>query len=113
MADGESPSPFSMRLAGGIGDRKSYPLAKYRREGMRSREIQQVLESVFVEMDPALCGFAGVFVELCRTGDGFIVIETAAGSGNRLLRFRTKERDLAYSVLRRELDPPRTRIHRG
>ena len=74
---------------------------------MRSREIQEVLESVFVEMDPALCGFAGVFVELCRTQEGFVVIETAAGTGNRLLTFCAEEQDLAYRVLGEELDPRR------
>ena len=108
MAEGEGgsqSSPMSRRLADGIRGHAPYPLAARRREGLRSREIQEVLESVFVETDPVLFGFAGVLVELCRTGEGFIVVETAAGTGNRILSFWSEERDVAYRVLRGELDP--------
>jgi hypothetical protein len=52
------------------------------------REMQQeVLESVFVEMDPVLHGFAGVLVELPRVGEGYTVLETAAGVATACLTF--------------------------
>ena len=54
---------------------------------MRRETQQEVLESVFVEMDPVLHGFAGVLVELSRVGEGYAVLETAGGSSDRLLVF--------------------------
>ena len=63
------------------------------------------LKSVFVEMDPVLHGFAGVLVELCRVGEGYAVLETAAGSGDRLLEFRTRSRQLAYAFFEAEVHP--------
>jgi hypothetical protein len=41
----------------------------------------EVLESVFVEMDPVLDGFRGVLVELAGVGEGYVLLETAAGTG--------------------------------
>lgn len=70
---------------------------------MRYTEDHEILESVFVEMDPASCGFAGVFVDLWRMGEEFVFTETAAGTGNRLLTFTSRERDLAYRIWRQEL----------
>ena len=70
------------------------------------RQTQQVvLESVFVEMDPVLHGFAGVLVELSRVGEGYAVLETAAGSGDRLLEFRTRSRQLAHAFFEAEVRP--------
>ena len=63
----------------------------------------EVLASFFVEMDPVLEGFLGVFVELVRVRDGYVLRETAAGTGNEFLTFRTGSEDLAYAALLREL----------
>lgn len=63
----------------------------------------EVLESVFVEMDPALDGFGGVLVELVGVGEGYVLLETAAGTGNRLLRFTSESPDLAYALFEAEL----------
>ncbi len=54
---------------------------------MRPVGEHEVLESVFVEMDPVLHGFGGVLVELVGVGEGYVLLETAAGTGNHLLRF--------------------------
>ena len=70
---------------------------------MRYTEDHEILESVFVEMDPTSCGFTGVFVDLCRRGEEFVFTETAAGTGNRLLTFTSRERELAYRVWHQEL----------
>jgi hypothetical protein len=63
----------------------------------------EVIESVAVEMDPALDGFAGVLVELVFDGERYVLAETALGSGNQLLRFRSHNRGLAYSLFEAEL----------
>ena len=63
----------------------------------------EVLESVFVEMDPVLDGFRGVLVELVGVGEGFVLLETAAGTGNRLLRFSSESPELAYALFEAEL----------
>ncbi len=73
------------------------------RRPMQPAGACEVLESVFVEMDPVLEGFLGVFVELVRAGDGYVLRETAAGTGNQLLCFCTGSEDLAYAALLREL----------
>ena len=48
---------------------------------MRFNREQEVLESVFVEMDPILHGFRGVLVELVGVEEGYLLPETAAGTG--------------------------------
>ena len=70
---------------------------------MRHAEDHEILESIFVEMDPTICGFAGVFLDLWRRGEEFVFTETAAGTGNRLLVFSSRERELAYRIWRKEL----------
>jgi hypothetical protein len=70
---------------------------------MQPARTCEVLESVFVEMDPVVEGFLGVFVELVRVGEGYVLRETAAGTGNQLLYFCTGNKDLAYAALLREL----------
>ena len=70
---------------------------------MRLVGRHEVLESVFVEMDPVLDGFRGVFVELLGVGEGYVLLETAAGTGNRLLRFCSESPDLAYALFEAEL----------
>ena len=66
----------------------------------------EVLESVFVEMDPVLDGFSGVFVELLGVGEGYVLLETAVGTGNRLLRFSSESPDVAYALFEAELGSP-------
>ena len=70
---------------------------------MTQTSHQEVLESNFVEMDPVLHGFAGVLVELLRVGEGYAVLETAAGSGDRLLDFFSESEALARALLDAEL----------
>jgi hypothetical protein len=66
-------------------------------------EGYEMLESVAVEMDPALDGFVGVLFELVFDGERYVLVETALGSGNRLLRFRSEDRTLAYALFEAEL----------
>jgi hypothetical protein len=74
---------------------------------MRFDKEQEVLESVFVEMDPVLHGFRGVLLELVGAREGYVLLETAAGTGNRLLRFSSKSPELAYALFEAELRAPR------
>ena len=67
---------------------------------------QEVLESVFVEMDPVLHGFCGVLVELVGVGESYVLLETAVGTGNRLLRLSSESPDLAYALFEAELGSP-------
>ena len=73
---------------------------------MRLAEEHEVLESVFVEMDPVLDGFSGVVVELVGVGESYVLLETAVGTGNRLLRFSSESHDLAYAAFEVELGSP-------
>jgi hypothetical protein len=73
---------------------------------MRLVGRHEVLESVFVEMDPVLHGFCGVLVELLGVGEGYVLLETAVGTGNRLLKFSSEGPDLAYALFEAELDSP-------
>ena len=75
---------------------------------MTQTSHQEVLESIFVEMDPVLHGFAGVLVELLGVGQRYVLLETAAGSGNRLLEFHTQSPQLARSLFEAELSPTLT-----
>lgn len=70
---------------------------------MKIVEGYEVLESVAVAMDPVLDGFAGVLVELVFDGERYTLSEMALGSGNRLLRFRSEDRRLAYALFEAEL----------
>jgi hypothetical protein len=74
---------------------------------MRPVGRHEVLESVFVEMDPILHGFCGVLVELVGVGESYVLVETAAGTGNSLLRFSSKSPELAYAFFEAELRPPK------
>ena len=73
---------------------------------MRPVGGHEVLESVFVEMDPMLHGFRGVLVELLGVGESYVLLETAVGTGNRLLRFSSESPDLAYAIFEAELGSP-------
>ncbi len=70
---------------------------------MKLQEDFELLESLFVEMDPLEDGFSGVLVEIHRHGDRYVLLEVAPMPGNRLLRFSSKDRELVYSALAREL----------
>jgi hypothetical protein len=73
---------------------------------MRPAKEHEVLESVFIEMDPILHGFCGVFVELIGMGESYVLQQTAAGTGNRLLKFSSKRLELVYALFEAELRPP-------
>jgi hypothetical protein len=68
-------------------------------------ESYEVLESVVVGMDPAVDGFAGVLIELVAAGGSYAVVETAAGSGNRLLLFHSRSQEFARALFEAELRP--------
>jgi hypothetical protein len=70
---------------------------------VRHADDHEILESVFVEMDPTIRGFTGVFLDLWRKGEEFVFTETAAGTGNRLLVFSSRKRELAYGLWHEEL----------
>ena len=73
---------------------------------MRPVGRHEVLESVFVEMDPLVDGFRGVLVELLGVGENYVLLETAVGTGNRLLKFSSESPDLAYALFEAELGSP-------
>jgi hypothetical protein len=59
-------------------------------------------------MDPLLDGFSGVLVEIYREressgGFRYVLLETACATGNQLLRFSSKDRELIYAALAHEL----------
>lgn len=70
---------------------------------MKVAENHEVIESVVVWMDPALDGFAGVLIELVFDGERYLLVETALGSGNILLRFHSSSRMLAHALFESEL----------
>jgi hypothetical protein len=65
---------------------------------MNIREDFELLESLFVEMDPLEDGFAGVLLEIHRHGDWYVLLETAPTTGHQLLRFSSKDRGLVYAA---------------
>ncbi len=70
---------------------------------MKVAENHEVIESVVVWMDPALDGFAGVLIELVFDGERYLLVETALGSGNILLRSHSSSRMLAHALFESEL----------
>jgi len=73
---------------------------------MRPVGGHEVLESVFIEMDPVLDGFSGVLLELVGMGESYVLLETAVGTGNRLLRLTSESPDLIYALFEAELGSP-------
>jgi hypothetical protein len=77
----------------------------------RKMKLQNMPEQLFastLSMDPLLDGFSGVLVEIYREreptgGFRYVLLETASTTGTQLLRFSSKDRDLVYAVLAREL----------
>ncbi len=55
-----------------------------------------------MELDPLEDGFAGVLVEVHRRGDRYILMEAAHVTGNLLLRFSSRDKELVYPALARE-----------
>jgi hypothetical protein len=71
---------------------------------MELEEDFELLESLFVELDPLEDGFAGVILEVHRYGDRYVFLETTPASGNHLLRFSSKDRELVYGAFAQELE---------
>jgi hypothetical protein len=69
-------------------------------------EYTELLESLFVELDPLEDGFAGVLLEIHRHGDRYVLLETAPMTGNQLLRFSSRDRELIYAAFTQELGSP-------
>jgi hypothetical protein len=66
-------------------------------------EVTELLEALVVELKPLEHGFSGALVEVYRRGERYVLLETASGSGNRLLTFSSKDKELVYAALVREL----------
>ncbi|MDP8973965.1 MAG: hypothetical protein M3N45_12550 [Actinomycetota bacterium] len=73
---------------------------------MQIREDFELLECLFVELDPLEDGFEGVLLEVYRRGDRYVLLETTPATGNRILRFSSKDKELIYAVFERELNTP-------
>ena len=71
---------------------------------MNLSENFELLESLFVELDPLEDGFGGVLLEIHRHGVRYVLLEVAPSTDNRLLRFSSKDRELIYLVFDRERD---------
>jgi hypothetical protein len=71
--------------------------------GMQIREDFELLEFLFIELDPLEDGFAGVLLEIYRHEDRYVLLVVAAATGNRLLRFSSEDRGLLSAVLAGEL----------
>lgn len=68
-------------------------------------EDHVVLESAYIELDPILDGFEGVFIELSCRGSDYILTETAVATGNSLLKFSSTDAAVAYGLFCRETGP--------
>ena len=78
---------------------------------MKLDSLPELLFASVVGMDPLLDGFTGVLVEVYRErepsgGFRYVLLETAAATGDRLLRFSTNDRELIYAALASELGEP-------
>ncbi len=73
---------------------------------MQIREDFELLEWLFVELDPLEDGFEGVLLEVYRRGDRYVLLETTPATGNRILRLTSKDKELIYAVFERELSTP-------
>ncbi len=66
---------------------------------MKIGEDLELLESLFVELDPLEDGFAGVLLEVYRQGDRYVLLEVAPATGKRLLRFSSKDGGLGLAAV--------------
>ena len=78
---------------------------------MKLDSVPEQLFASAVGMDPLLDGFSGVLVEVyCERepsgGFRYVLLETAVATGDRLLRFSSKDRELIYALLASELGAP-------
>ena len=73
---------------------------------MQIREDFELLECLFVELDPLEDGFEGILLEIQRHGDRYVLLETTSATGNRIFRFSSKDKELIYAVFERELSTP-------
>jgi hypothetical protein len=75
---------------------------------MKLDSLPEQLFASAVDMDPLLDGFSSVLVEVYREressgGFRYVLLETACATGNQLLRFSSKDREVIYAALAREL----------
>ena len=75
---------------------------------MKLESLPEQLFTTVVGMDPLLDGFSGVLVEIYRErepsgGFRYVLLETASGTGDQLLRISSKDRELVYAACAREL----------
>ncbi len=75
---------------------------------MKLESPPKLLFISLVGMDPLLDGFSGVLVEIYREREysgefRYVLLETASGTGDQLLRFSSKDKELVYAALAREL----------
>jgi hypothetical protein len=78
------------------------------RRRMKLESLPEQLFTTVVGMDPLLDGFSGVLVEIYRErepsgGYRYVLLETASGTGDQLLKFSSKDRKLVYAACAREL----------
>ena len=78
---------------------------------MKLDGVPELLFASVVGMDPLLDGFSGVLVEVYRErepsgGFRYVLLETAAATGDRLLRFSSNDGELVYAALASELGKP-------
>jgi hypothetical protein len=76
---------------------------------MKLDSLQEQLFASAIDMDPLLDGFSGVLVEIYRErefsgGFRYVLRETACATGNCLLTFSSKDRELVHAALAGELD---------
>jgi hypothetical protein len=69
---------------------------------MNLSEDFELLESLLLELDSLENGFGGVLLEIHRYGDRYVLLEVAPSTGNQLLRFSSKDRELVYAAFDRE-----------
>jgi hypothetical protein len=75
---------------------------------MKLDSLQEQLFACAIDMDPLLDGFSGVLVEIYRerapSGEfRYVLLETACATGNCLLKFSSKDKELVYAALAQEL----------
>ncbi len=75
---------------------------------MQLESLPEQLFASTIGMDPLLDGFSGVLVEIYRERKSsgefhYVLLETASATGNQIFKFSSKDRELVYAALAREL----------
>ena len=75
---------------------------------MQLESLPEQLFASTIRMDPLVDGFSSVLVEIYRerrsSGDfHYVLLETASATGNQIFKFSSKDRELVYAALAREL----------